>query len=333
MYNKNMKKILKKKNEVVVYQAKSGAIELRGDFGNETIWATQAQIAEIFDTTPQNITLHFKNIYSERELERKATCKEFLQVQKEGDRNVERSFQFYSLDAIIAVGYRINSKRATQFRVWATKTLRQYITQGYVINKHRITKNYEQFLEAVENIKFLLPEGGHINAQSALELVSAFADTWLSLEAYDEEKLPEKGITKKSVALTAGHLELALAGFKSTLAAKGEASDLFGIERHKESVAGIVGNVMQSFGGTPVYNTVEEKAAHLLYFMVKNHPFVDGNKRSGAYSFIWFLNRAGVLDRSKITPATLTALTLFVAESDAKHKEKMVRLILQLLKK
>lgn len=317
----------------MVYQAKSGAIELRGDFGNETIWATQAQIAEIFNTTPQNITLHFKNIYSERELERKATCKEFLQVQKEGNRNVERAFQLYSLDAIIAVGYRINSKRATQFRQWATKTLKQHITRGYTINPAVVKKNYGEFQKAVENIRHLLPSGGGIDNASVVELISAFADTWLSLEAYDEERLPEKGITKKSVALTAEYLERALVDFKTSLAAKGEATELFGAERHAHAVSGIVGNVMQSFGGTPVYNTVEEKAAHLLYFMVKNHPFVDGNKRSGAYSFIWFLNQAGVLDRSKITPATLTALTLFVAESNAKHKEKMVRLILQLLKK
>lgn len=331
--NKKMKKVLNKKNEVVVYQSKTGAIELRGDFGNETIWATQMQIAEIFDTTPQNITLHFKNIYSERELKRKVTCKEFLQVQKEGDREVERAFQFYSLDAIIAVGYRINSKRATQFRVWATKTLRQYITEGYAINKYRIAKNYEQFLGAVENIKALLPEDGHVDAGSALELVRAFADTWVSLEAYDEDKLAIAGVTKKSVTITVEKLSEVLMEFKKELIIKGEATDLFGMERQKESVAGIVGNVMQSFGGTPVYNTVEEKAAHLLYFMVKNHPFADGNKRSGAYAFVWFLKKAGLLDRAKITPVALTALTLFVAESDAKHKEKMIRLVLQLLKK
>ena len=166
-----------------------------------------------------------------------------------------------------------------------------------------------------------------------VELISAFADTWLSLEAYDEDRLVNKGATKKSVALTADQLYVALAEFKNLLVKKGEAGDLFGAERSSGNVAGIVGNVMQSFGGNSLYPTVEEKAAHLLYFMVKNHPFSDGNKRSGAYAFIWFLNRAGILDRNKISPAALTAVTLFVAESDPKNKEKMVHLILQLLKK
>lgn len=328
-----MKKVLKRKNEAVAYQAKTGAIELRGDFGNETIWATQAEIAQIFEVNPQAITKHIKNIYKENELSSKTTCSKMEQVRKEGSRTIKRILDIYNLDMLIAIGYRINSVVGTKFRQWATKTLRQYITKGYAINPSVVKKNYAEFQKAVENIRHLLPSGAGIDNASVVELMSAFADTWLSLEAYDEEKLPEKGVTKKSVAFTAGHLERALVDFKLSLVGKGEASDLFGIERHKEGVAGIVGNVMQSFGGKPVYNTVEEKAAHLLYFMVKNHPFVDGNKRSGAYSFIWFLNRAGVLDRSKITPATLTALTLFVAESDAKHKEKMVRLILQLLKK
>lgn len=128
-------------------------------------------------------------------------------------------------------------------------------------------------------------------------------------------------------------MQRALEGFKSDLSKKGEASDLFGIEKEKEAISGIVGNVMQSFGGNPVYPSVEEKAAHLLYFMVKNHPFIDGNKRSGAYAFVWFLKKAGILNMAKMTPAALTALTLFVAESDPKNKDRMIRLVLQLLKK
>lgn len=328
-----MKKVLKKKNEVVVYQAKSGAIELRGDFGNETIWATQAEIARIFEVNPQAITKHIKNIYKEGELSSKATCSNIEQVREEGKRMVKRTLDTYNLDMLIAVGYRINSVVGTKFRQWATKTLRQHITKGYTINPAVVKKNYVEFQKVVENIRHLLPSGAGIDNASVVELISAFADTWLSLAAYDEEKLPERGITKKSVAITAERLEQTLADFKVSLVVKGEATELFGAERNRQAVSGIVGNVMQSIGGMPVYPTVEEKAAHLLYFMVKNHPFVDGNKRSGAYSFIWFLNQAGVLDRSKMTPPALTALTLFVAESDPKHKEKMIRLILQLLKK
>ncbi|MEK7074842.1 MAG: virulence protein RhuM/Fic/DOC family protein, partial [Patescibacteria group bacterium] len=307
--------------------------ELKGDTARETIYANLNQIAILFDTDKSGVSRHINNIFSSGELEKKSTVAKFATVQTEGKRVVGREIEYFNLDLILSVGYRINSKKATLFRQWATKMLKQYITKGYTINPAVIKKNYGEFQKAVDNIKYLLPSGAGIDNASVVELMSAFADTWLSLAAYDEEKLPEKGVTKKSVALTGERLEQALVDFKFSLTAKGEITELFGVERHKQAVSGIVGNVMQSFGGTPVYNTVEEKAAHLLYFMVKNHPFVDGNKRSGAYSFIWFLNKAGALDRSKITPATLTALTLFVAESDAKHKEKMIRLILQLLKK
>lgn len=188
-----MKKKLHTKG-IVVYQAKSGAIELRGDFRHDTIWATQAQIADIFDTTPQNITLHLKNVFAEGELEEKTTCKEFLQVQKEGDRSVKRSLRFYSLDAVIAVGYRINSKRATQFRIWATKTLRRYITEGYAINRNRIAENHGAFMRVVEDVRALLPSGMQADTGSILELIKIFADTWVSLDAYDKSSFPVHGV-------------------------------------------------------------------------------------------------------------------------------------------
>ena len=327
------KKITKKKNDVVIFQAKNGAIELRGDFKHDTIWASQSEIARIFDVTPQNITLHLKNIYKDGELNANSTCKEHLQVQKEGKREIKRKIKEYNLDVIIATGYRINSLIGTRFRQWATKILKEYITKGYTINPKMISKNYAEFQKAIENIKYLLPKGESINKDDVLELISAFADTWLSLDAYDKDELINKGATKKTVALTAEHLSSALSELKNSLIKKGEVTDLFGTERARGNVSGIVGNVMQSFGGNSMYATIEEKAAHLLYFMVKNHPFVDGNKRSGAYAFIWFLNRAGILDRSKISPAALTVITLLVAESDPKNKERMVHLVLQLLKK
>lgn len=321
------------KNEIIIYQTKSGAIELRHDLGEETIWATQAQMASVFGVNSQAITKHLKNIYKENELSKKATCSKMEQVHKEGDRLVKRQLETYNLDAIISVGYRIGSSTGTKFRQWATKILRRHITKGFTINPKIVRKNYTEFQKAIENLKYLLPAGANIDHKDVLELISAFADTWLSLTAYDKDKLASVGVTKKSVALTAEHLSAAFLDFKKSLIKKGEATDLFGIEREKDVVSGIVGSIMQTFGGRQLYPTVEAKAAHLLYFMVKNHPFVDGNKRSGAYAFIWFLNLAGALDRSKINPPALTALTLFVAESDPKNKERMVGLILQLLKK
>ncbi len=323
----------KGKNNVVIYQTKSGAIELRGDFTRETVWATQAQIAQLFDVTPQNVTLHLNNIFKDKELNIKATCKESLQVQIEGKRTVERTIKFYNLDAIIAVGYRINSVMGTNFRIWATKTLRGYIVDGFAINKNRITKNYSQFLSVVEDIKKLLPASSTMGPGDAIELISLFADTWLSLDAYDRELFPKGKLTKKKVSLTSEKISKDLAELRKILIEKGEATDIFGHERSIGSVSGIVGNVMQSFGGNELYPTVEEKAAHLLYFMVKNHPFIDGNKRSGAFAFVWFLKQANILDIQKLTPSALTSLTVLVAESDPKHKDKIILLVLQLLKK
>ncbi len=322
-----------KNNQVIIYQAKNGAIELRGDNSRETFWATQAQIARLFDVTPQNVTLHLNNIYKDKELEMSTTCKESLQVQIEGKREIKRTVKFYNLDAIIAVGYRINSVLGTNFRIWATKTLRGYIINGFVINRKQISVHYSQFLEAVENIKQILPGAGNIDQNSVLELISAFANTWLSLEAYDKDKMVSTGNTKKSVVITADKLKKALGDFKNELLKKGEATEIFGQEKHRDAVGSIVGNVMQSFGGKSLYATVEEKAAHLLYFLVKDHPFTDGNKRSGAFAFVWFLKKAGLLDSSKITPPALTAITLFIAESNPKQKDKMIKLVLQLLKK
>lgn len=173
--------IKKEKKGVVIYQAKSGAIELRGDFSKETVWATRMQMAEIFGVNPQAISKHIKNVYSEKELLRKATSSKMELVQNESGRVVHREVDIYNLDILIAVGYRINSVVGTKFRQWATNTLRSYIVDGYAINKNRIAKNYEQFLEAVQHVKQLLPEGSAMSATDAMELVSLFADTWLSL--------------------------------------------------------------------------------------------------------------------------------------------------------
>ena len=327
-----MKKRLSKR-EVVIYQAKSGAIELRGDFNKETIWATQAQMAQMFGVNSQAITKHLKNIYKEEELSQRATCSKSEQVQTEGGRSVRRSVETYNLDAIIAVGYRISSKTGTKFRQWATKTLRGYIIDGYAINKNRITKNYARFMDVMDDIRKLLPAGSATESKDVVELISLFADTWLSLDAYDKELLPKGKLTKKIVKLTADEITDTLTQLKQSLLEGGQVTDIFGRERSAGSVSGIVGNVMQSFGGKELYPTAEEKAAHLLYFMVKNHPFVDGNKRSGAFSFIWFLRQAGILNTVKLTSSALTALTIMVAESRTEHKEKVVKLILNLISK
>lgn len=323
----------KYKEETIIYQSKTGSLEIKADLETETVWLTQQQVAELFDVQKAAVSKHVKNIFDSEELSYNSTVSKMETVQKEGSRTVKRSVEYYNLDLVLSIGYRVNSTKATQFRQWATKTLRQYILNGYTINRHRIKSNYEAFLKSVEEVKNLLPADSKIDNESVIELIKMFADTWFSLDAYDKDRLPTEGVTKKKVKLTAEKLTLALVELKQNLIIKSEASEIFGVERTKDSISGIIGNVMQSFGGEELYPTIEAKAAHLLYFIIKNHPFVDGNKRSGAYAFIWFLKQAKLLDVTKITPPALTAITLLIAESSPKDKEKMIGLVCGFLKK
>ena len=317
--------------EIIIYKTSKGDLAFRGDFQKETIWATQAQIAAAFSVDVRTVNEHIKNIYKSKELLSPSTIRKIRIVQKEGQREVLREIQHYNLDLIISVGYRVNSKTATQFRQWATKTLRQYIVEGYTINTDRVSENYAAFMKAVGKVQEVLPQGDAIDGKEVLELVRLFADTWFSLDAYDKELLSPKKVSKKKVQLTAEELASSLQVLKRELMKKGEATENFAQTRGQQSLEGIVGNVMQSFGGQAVYPSVESKAAHLLYFIIKNHPFVDGNKRSGAYAFVWFLRKARVLDPKRLTPAALTALTLLIAESRPVDKEKVVALVTMLI--
>ncbi|SMN00053.1 Putative DNA-binding protein in cluster with Type I restriction-modification system [uncultured Candidatus Thioglobus sp.] len=317
--------------KLAIYQAKSGAIELKTDGDNETIWANLNEISLLFDVDKSGVSRHIKNIYKEVELDKNSTVAFFATVQKEGGREVKRDIEYYNLDIIISIGYRVNSKKATQFRIWATKTLKQHITQGYTINKNRINKNYQAFLQAVEDVKCLAKN--EVNSDDVLELVKLFANTWFSLEAFDEDKLPQQGFNQQQIDLQADSLYLAVAKFKQDLMAKKQATNLFAQEKKKDSLAGIFANVFQSAFGEEVYPSIEQKAANLLYFIVKNHPFNDGNKRTGAFSFIWFLQQSGVDFSQTITPQTLTTLTLLIAISNPSEKDKLIGLVLLLLSK
>lgn len=328
------KKILEKKNtlnKVVIYQTKSGALELRGDSKNETVWATQAQIAEAFSVNVRTVNEHIKNIYKTEELSENSTIRNFRIVRTEGKRAIEREVQHYNLDMIISVGYRVNSKTATSFRIWATKTLKQHIVSGYTINRARVAKNYDEFMATVAKLQAVLPSSEVMDVKTTLDLVRLFADTWFSLDAYDKETLSPLKVNKKKVKLTAHELAESIGVLKAELMRKGEATSNFAHERNREALEGIVGNVMQSFGGNELYPSVQSKAAHLLYFIIKNHPFVDGNKRSGAYAFVWFLQKTKVLNTNTLTPTALTALTILIAESNPRDKEKVVALVSTLI--
>ena len=279
-------KTVKNKKEIVIFKNSKGNIDFNIDIEKETLWGNLNQIAEVFGRDKSVISRHIKDILASGELTSKATVAKNATVQTEGIRVVGREIEYYNLDMIISIGYRVNSLQATRFRQWATKTLKSHVVEGYTINPNRIAKNYDAFLLAVEKVKVLLPENGAVDTKDTLELIKLFAGTWFSLDAYDKSEFSKKSLTKKQVKVSGEELQNAILELKKDLVTKGEATDLFANERQFKSIEGIIGNVFQSFGGKNVYESVEEKAAHLLYFIVKNHPFSDGNKRSGAFSFV-----------------------------------------------
>ena len=320
---------MKTKNELAIYQTESGGLELSVDNGKNTIWANLNQISKLFDKDKSVISRHIKNVFESKELEEGSVVAFFATTASDGK---TYNVQYYNLDLILSVGYRVNSKQATKFRQWATKILKSYMTDGYAINNNRIKKNYDNFLKAIEDIKLLVADNSSLKNNDIIELIKTFANTWLSLDKYDKDVLPTTGNIEKDTKITAKNFEKDLEIFKNELIKKNEATEFFATERVNGNLESIFCNVFQSFGGVDVYKTLEEKASNLLYFMIKNHPFVDGNKRSGAYSFIWFLKNNNILNINKINPQTLTILTILIAESNPKDKEKMIGLILQILK-
>ncbi len=317
-------------SDIIIYQAPNGAIELNIDNEQETVRANQAQMAELFWVTSQNITLHLKNIYKEQELIEGATCKESLQVQLEGSRTVKRNIKLYNLDVLISVWYRINSLTGTKFRQRATTTLRQHITQGFTINPNRIQLNYQKFLQAVDDVKALASHSD-IPTDDILELIKIFGQTWFSLDAFDKQSFIPTETTPQTVYIQSQELYADILTLKSELMSRGEASELFAQEKNHNNLEGIFGNVFQSAYGDDAYPSIESKAAHLLYFIIKNHPFTDGNKRSGAFAFVWLLQKTGYTFRHKITPEALTAITLLIATSQTSEKERLINLVILLL--
>lgn len=322
------------REKIIIYKTGNNKIELNVKLERDTIWLTQDQIAVLFGTQRPAITKHLKNIFKSGELEEKVVSSILEHTTKHGaikGKMQTKNVKIYNLDVIISIGYRINSKIATQFRIWATNTLKDYLIQGYTINRKQIAQNYEAFMQTVSSIQNLLPEHVTLDPKMVLELIKEFASTWVTLDAYDKATLSVVGSNKKSIKLSGQELTEVIANFRKELIKKGEATEIFAQERKSGSVEGILGNVMQSLGGKSVYLTAEEKSANLLYFMVKNHPFVDGNKRSGAFAFVWFLRKTKIKGARNINPSALTALTLLIAESQPKQKSQMVALATTLL--
>ena len=294
-------------------------------------------MAMLFGKDIRTINEHITNIFDDEELEKESTIRKFRTVRQEGKRQVSREIEHYDLDMIISVGYRVKSKQGISFRRWATARLKEYLTQGYTINQKRLQQNaheLEQALALIQktaNSSELTLESG----RGLVDIVSRYTHTFLWLQQYDEGLLTEPQTQQGGALPTYAEACSALAELKSQLMAKGEASELFGRERDN-GLSAILGNLDQSVFGEPAYPSIEAKAAHLLYFVVKNHPFSDGNKRSGAFLFVDFLHRNGRLfdhnGHPVINDTGLAALTLLVAESDPKQKETLIRLIMHMLK-
>jgi len=314
----------------MIFEGDTQKVEVRLE--GETLWLTQRQMGELFDTTPENVLMHLKNIFKDKELDEAATAKDFLVVRQEGKRQVKRRLKHYNLDAIISVGYRVNSTRATRFRQWATRVLREHLTKGYSLDEHRLAqRGLEELTQAVELLGKALTRQALVTdlGREVVGLILGYARTWRLLLDYDEDRLAvPPGARPARGVLGYDEARRALDALANELRSRDEASELFARERG-EGLAAILGNIEQTMFGEPLYKTREERAAHLLYFVIKNHPFSDGNKRSGAFLFLLYLRQEGM--RLPLDENGLTALTLLIAESDPKAKDLMVRLVMNLL--
>ncbi len=317
----------KEQNDLAIFQAENGAIELRADIAKDTIWASLDKLSQLFGRDKSVISRHIKNIFTEGELEENSVVAKNATTASDG-----KIYQvvYYNLDMILSVGYRVNSKLATKFRKWATQTLKNHIIDGFSINQKHLEANKKQFLQTLEDLKILTENNTQIVSGDVLALIQSFSHTWFTLDSYDRNVFLNEG-TQKDVETSAQELNQDLQQLKTQLIEKGEATELFAQEKRQGNLAGIFGSVFQSVFGQDAYPSVEEKAAHLLYFIIKNHPFNDGNKRSGAFSFIWLLQKANLDFRDKISPETLTTLTILIAESNPNDKDKMIGIVLLLL--
>lgn len=321
-------------NKFIIYQTEDGQTQIDVRLENDTVWLTQAQMVELFQTTKQNVSLHVSNVFKEGELEQESTVKEYLTVQQEGRRAVSRQVKYYNLDVIISVGYRVKSKRGTAFRIWARRVLKDYLIKGYAVNE-RIHK--EQIVElrqlvgiigrAIQNKEI---ESNEEN-QALFDIVVDYTYALDTLDNYDYERLSISKTTQEDkFHATYENAMLAI----NALREKFGGSTLFGNEKD-DSFKSSIGQIYQTFGGEELYPSVEEKAAMLLYLVTKNHSFSDGNKRIAATLFLWFLNNNRILYREdgskRIADNTLVALTLMIAESRTEEKDVMVKVVVNLI--
>lgn len=312
---------MKKKNELVIFETEDNAIKLEVPIEEETVWLNRQQMADLFDRDVKTIGKHINNALRE-ELD-ESTVANFATVQMEGGREIERNIQYYSLDVIISVGYRVKSKRGIEFRKWANSVLKQYILKGYAVNHNRIAQLGEviQIMKRTQN---------SLDSKQVLNVIQKYSEALELLDSYDHQTLQRPKGNAATYELTYAECMEVISHMRF-----GAEFDLFGREKD-DSFRGSIGNIYQSFGGKDLYPSLEEKAAHLLYFVTKNHSFLDGNKRIAATMFLYFLDKNGVLfidGRKLIDDHTLVALTIMIAESKPEEKDMMITVIMNCIKK
>ncbi|MCW3467843.1 virulence protein RhuM/Fic/DOC family protein [Chitinophaga nivalis] len=323
-------------NQIIIYQTPDGTTAIDVVIDQDTVWLSQKQMIELFQSSRQNISLHINNIFNEGELEKNATVKESLTVQYEGKRTVKRKLEQYSLDVIISVGYRVKSIRGTQFRIWANKILKEFLTQGYALNEKRLQEQNQQFEALKQTIRLMgkVTGASEVSSDEANGLLKVITDYTYALDVldkYDHRSLTIEAIhTQQAFTATYADAMGAIRGLRD----KFGGSRLFGNEKD-ESFRSSMAAIYQTFDGKELYPSVEEKAAQLLYFVVKNHSFSDGNKRIAAFLFVWFLEKNNMLYREdggkRIADNALVAITLMIAESNPVEMDIMAQVVVNLI--
>lgn len=307
-----------KKNEIVIFETEDKLITIPVAVENETVWLNRNQMAELFDRDVKTIGKHINNALKEELAYDEATVAKFATVQKEGEREVERQIEYYNLDVIISVGYRVKSKRGVEFRCWANSVLKQYILKGYAVNDSRIR-------QLGEVIRIMKRTENELDGRQVLSVIERYSSALDLLDSYDHQNMIRPEGNRATYVLTYEECMKVIQSMRF-----GDESDLFGKEKD-DSFKGSIGNIYQSFGGVDIYESLEEKAANLLYFVTKNHSFFDGNKRIAATMFLYFLDKNEALfadGKKKIEDATLVALTIMIAESRPEEKEMMISVIM-----
>jgi death-on-curing family protein len=317
-------------NQIQIFQGIDNKIKVEVRFEEETVWLTQGQLIELFDSSKANISEHIKSIFQSNELDESATVRKFRTVQMEGKRNIERSRLHYNLDVIISVGYRVNSKRGTQFRQWATQQLKEYLVQGYIVNQQRLAQKNQELILLHDGIRILSRAIEEVSDIESFSWLNTFSTGLQLLDDYDHEQLDTKGLSLS----TASYPTIAEYMMVVKQMQKEFESDVFA-KIKDEGFISAVNQIAQGFGEEDIYPSIEEKAAMLLYMIIKNHAFVDGNKRIAAACFLMFLERNKLLNKisgaSVISNEALASITLFVAASKTEEMETVKRLIVSVL--